>query len=144
MAKKQKVNKTKAVKEYLKAHPGAMSGDIAAALNKQGIELTPGYVANIKTKLKVRRAAKKAAAAKPVTDVPESPVAAAVVEKPAKPTDAITIAQIKAVGQMVRSVGGFSSFREMLGVIHQVGGLKRLRDLLEAMAVTEGEGIPTK
>ena len=33
MAKKQKVNKTQAVRDYLKAHPKAMSGEIAAALN---------------------------------------------------------------------------------------------------------------
>ena len=56
------------------------------------------------------------------------------------PVNAITIAQIKSVGQMVKSVGGFGRFREMLDVIRQVGGLKRLRDILEAMAFTEGQG----
>ena len=61
-------------------------------------------------------------------------------EKPTKPGDAVTIEQIKAVGQMVKTVGGFGRFREMLEVIRQVGGLKRLRDILDAMAVTEGEG----
>ena len=56
------------------------------------------------------------------------------------PANAITLEQIKAVGKMVKSVGGFGCFREMLEVIRQVGGLKRLRDILDAMAITEGEG----
>jgi hypothetical protein len=137
MPKKEKINKSKAVRDYLKAHPKAMNIDIATALTKQGVKVTPNYVATIKSKLKHRRLAKKAAAAQPVT--PAIPAVAAV-EKPTKPGDAITIEQIKAVGQMVKTVGGFGRFREMLGVIHQVGGLKRLRDILEAMAITEGEG----
>ena len=61
MAKKQKVNKTQAVRDYLKTHPKAMSGEIAAALNKQGIKITADYVANIKTKINKARTAKKAA-----------------------------------------------------------------------------------
>jgi hypothetical protein len=137
MAKKERVNKTQAVRAYLKAHPQAVSSEIAAALTKQGIKITPGHVANIKTKIKNKRLARKAA--KPVAEVPAGPVAAAA-EKPTKPTDAITLEQIKAVGQMVKSVGGFRRFREMLDVIREVGGLKRLRDILEAMAITEGEG----
>ena len=59
MAKKPEVNKSKAVRDYLKAHPKAMSSEIAAALTKQGIKITPGYVANIKTKLKNRRRARR-------------------------------------------------------------------------------------
>jgi arginine repressor len=139
MPTKQKVNKSKAVREYLKAHPQTTSGEIAAVLTKQGIKISPNYVANIKSKLKVRRAARKSAAAKAIA--PASPVAPAV-EKPTKPGDAVTIEQIKAVGQMVKSVGGFSRFREMLDVIRQVGGLKRLRDLLDAMSVTDTGAIP--
>jgi hypothetical protein len=141
MAKKAKVNKTKAVGEYLKAHPKAMSSEIAAALTKQGIKINPGHVANIKTKLKSRRLAKKAAAAKPVTGAATpAPAATVAAEAPAMPANAITLDQIKAVGKMVKSVGGFGCFREMLDVIRMVGGLKRLRDILDAMAITGGEG----
>ena len=61
MAKKQKVNKTQAVRDYLKTHPKAMSGEIAAALTKQGIKITAGHVANIKTQINKARTAKKAA-----------------------------------------------------------------------------------
>ena len=56
---KQAVNKTQAVRDYLKAHPKAMSGEIAAALNKKGVKITSGHVANIKTKINKDRTAKK-------------------------------------------------------------------------------------
>ena len=39
MAKKQKVNKTQAVRDYLKAHSGAKSSEIAEALTKKGIKI---------------------------------------------------------------------------------------------------------
>ena len=133
----RKSTSPKAVRDYLKANPGVGNTEVAKSLTKSGIKVSPNYVATIKSKLKVRRAVKKAAKAV----APESPVAEAN-EKPTKPGDAITIEQIKAVGQMVKSVGGFGRFREMLDVVRQVGGLKRLRDLLDAMSVTETDVIP--
>jgi hypothetical protein len=47
--------------------------------------------------------------------------------------------QIKMVGQMVKTIGGFRQLHEMANVIREVGGLKRFKDLLEAMSVT-GQG----
>ena len=62
MAKSKEMNKSQAVKDYLKAHPKAMSSEIAAALlSEQGIDIKPGYVANIKTKLKLKRKIKRSA-----------------------------------------------------------------------------------
>ena len=49
------------MRDYLKDHPDAMTGEIAAALNKQGIEITPSHVATIKTKINKTGTAKKAA-----------------------------------------------------------------------------------
>jgi hypothetical protein len=72
----KKVNKSQAVRDYLKAHPAAKSTEIATALKKQGIKITPGHVATIKTKIKAKRRARKAAA-KP------APVAASPVPAPA-------------------------------------------------------------
>jgi hypothetical protein len=136
---KQKVNKTKAVKDYLKTHRGAMSSEIAKALAKQGIKINPGHVANIKSSLKRKRVARKAKAAKLVAAVPAISTAAVVAaaEAPAKTTNAITLEQIKAVSQMVKSIGGFCHLHEMLSVIKEVGGLKKFKDLLDAMAVNE-------
>jgi hypothetical protein len=72
-----------------------------------------------------------------------APEPAAVAEAPAKTANAITLQQIKMVGQMVKTIGGFRRLHEMLGVIKEVGGLKKFKDLLDAMAVSEGgDGIP--
>ena len=65
--------------------------------------------------------------------------APAAVEAPAtKPANTVTLEQIKAVGQMVKTIGGFRRLHEMLGVIKEVGGVKKFKDLLEAMAVSGG------
>ena len=74
MAKKPKVNKTQAVKNYLKGHPKAVSSQIAAALNKRGIKITPSYVANIKTNINKTRT-DKAAARKRAKAVAAAPAA---------------------------------------------------------------------
>ncbi len=123
MAKKQKVNKTQAVRGYLKVHPKAMGGEIATALKKQGIKITPKHVANIKTKINKARTAKKAAKRK----VAPEP---APVEKAAY---TVTVEQVKAVAQTIRAIGGFDRLNELLGLIREVGGLRRFKDLLDAM-----------
>jgi uncharacterized Zn finger protein (UPF0148 family) len=74
--------------------------------------------------------------------VPAPEPAAAASETPTKPTNAITLDQIKMVGQMVKTIGGFRRLHEMLAVIKEVGGLKKFKDLLDAMAVTETDQIP--
>ncbi len=74
---------------------------------------------------------------------PEPAPAVADPETPAKPASTVTLEQIKAVGQMVKTIGGFRRLHEMLGVIKEVGGVKKFKDLLEAMAVGEAaEGKP--
>jgi len=69
------VNKSQAVRDYLKANPGVGNTEVAASLTKSGITVSPNYVATIKSKIKDRRLAKKSASAKAVT--PTSPAAAA-------------------------------------------------------------------
>ena len=59
------------------------------------------------------------------------------VEKPTKVADAVTIAQIRAVAEMVTVVGGFDRCHELLGVIKEVGGIRRMKDLLEALAAAQ-------
>ena len=139
MAKRPEVSKFQAVREYLQDHPEAMASAIADALKLQGITITPGYVANIKTKLKSKskRPRKTSAAATAVMDAETAGA-----ETPAKPGDGITLEQIKAVGQMVKMIGGFDRFRETLDAIRQVGGVKRFRDILEAMDVHSFDDIP--
>ena len=66
--------------------------------------------------------------------------AAAPVEK--KAVDTITISQIKAVAQTIKAVGGIGRLNELLGLIREIGGLKKFKDLLEAMSATETDAIP--
>ena len=51
--------------------------------------------------------------------------------------DAITIAQVRDVAQLVTLVGGFDRCHELLGVIRDVGGLPWMKDLLEALAAAQ-------
>lgn len=136
MAKK-KVNKTQAVRDYLKAHPEATSGEIAAALNKKGIEITANYAANIKTSLSKSRKAKKAAKPQVAVEVaaPEP-----VVEK--KAGDTVTLEQIRKVAQTVQVVGGFARLNELLVLVKELGGVKKFKDLLDAMSIPETDMVP--
>jgi hypothetical protein len=141
IAKKQKVNKTQAVRDYLKAHPKAMSGEIAAALNKRGIKINAGHVANIKTQINKTRKAKKAAAKKPVAAVAASP-AITEPEKTAKPSATVTLEQVKAVALTVKTLGGSVPLYGLLALIKEVGGLKKFKDVLDAMSASPGVTIP--
>jgi hypothetical protein len=71
------------------------------------------------------------------TKAPVAKAAEPVVEKPTKAGDAITIGQVKAVATLVASLGGFDRCHELLGVIRDVGGMKRMKDLLEALAAAQ-------
>ena len=55
MDKKQKVNKTHAVKEYLKTNRKAKNQEVVDALAKKGIQISANYVATIKTASNKRR-----------------------------------------------------------------------------------------
>jgi hypothetical protein len=71
VAKKDGVNKTKAVLDYLKQHPKAKSPEIAEALTKAGVPIKAGHVANIKSKHKKQRRAVKTVVAKTGVGIPE-------------------------------------------------------------------------
>jgi hypothetical protein len=140
MAKKQKVNKSQAVRDYLKTHPRAMSGEIATALTKQGIKITPGHVANIKTKINKDRTVKRAVKAKAVAAVPASPAIAEPEKMKAAAT--VTLEHVKAVALTVKTLGGSVRLYDLLGLIKEVGGLKKFKDLLEAISGTATDEIP--
>ena len=40
---------------------------------------------------------------------------------------------MKAVAQTIKVIGGFDRLNELLGLIREVGGLRRFKDLLDAM-----------
>ena len=73
MAKKPRINKTQAVREYLQAHPHTPNKGVAEALTKQGIPITANHVsAPIKAKSRKKRSAVKAVVTKSGVGIPET------------------------------------------------------------------------
>jgi hypothetical protein len=90
-----------------------------------------GTASNIKTTLN-KEAATKKAAKKPAA----APIATpAVVEKPTN-GGTIALEQVKKVAQTIQTIGGLQRVTEVLAVIKELGGVKKFRDLAEAMSVT--------
>ena len=139
MAKLVRGEKTAAVSAYLDAHPGAGPKEIAAALAKQNIKITTAHVSNIKGKINkggnAKKAAKKPAAPATVAAAP------AVVEKPTN-GGTFTLDQVKKVAYTISTMGGFQRMEEVLAVVKEMGGVKKLKDLAEAMTVVETNDIP--
>ncbi len=63
----------------------------------------------------------------------------AVAEK--KAGDTVTFKQIRAVTQAVVTIGGMASLNELLDLIKEVGGLRKMKQLLEAMSISEVDDI---
>jgi hypothetical protein len=62
MGKKRAVNKSQAVRDFVRDNPAAGNIEIAKTLTAAGIKITANYVANIKGKAKMKRKARKKAA----------------------------------------------------------------------------------
>ena len=80
MPEKQKVNKTHAVKEYLKANRKAKNQEVVDALAKKGITISANYVANIKATSNKRRRAVRKVVAKGGVGIPEVKAALAFIK----------------------------------------------------------------
>lgn len=135
MAKKA-TNKTQAVRDYLKAHPEATSGEIAAALNKKNVKITANYAANIKSAISKARKTKKAT---PKTELVET--IEPVVEKPVK-NGILTVEQVKKVSLLMKTLGGLKGVNEVLDTIKEIGGVKKFKELAAAIAGTESDAVP--
>jgi hypothetical protein len=137
MAKTRRGEKTATVSECLADHPGAGPKEIAAALAKQGIKITTSHVSNIKGSLKKAGKGKRKAKSAAVVPAP------AVVEKAAMSNGTITLELVKKVAYTVKCLGGYQRATEVLDVIKEAGGMKKFKDLAEAMAGPETDiGIP--
>jgi hypothetical protein len=68
--------------------------------------------------------------------------APAVVEKPATNGGTITLDQVKKVACTVKTIGGYQRVTEVLDVIKELGGVKKFKDLAEAMSVPSTDDIP--
>ena len=101
MAKKEPVNKTQAVKAYLKANPKAKNQAVVDALAKKGIKISANYGATIKTTHNKRRQATRRVVAKGGVGIPEVK-AALVFLRVTKSVKAAT--QALAVAQEIREI----------------------------------------
>ena len=54
-----------------------------------------------------------------------------------KAGDTVTLEQIRAVTRTGKVIGGFARLDELLALVKDVGGLKKFKDLLEALSVSE-------
>ena len=104
------VNKTQAVKDYLKQHPGALPVAVSEALKAQGVDIDPKYVSNIKFKLGIKKRRKKAVA----KDEEAKPAAAAV------PADMISVAALQKAKKLVQEIGGVQQAKQALAALGQL------------------------
>jgi hypothetical protein len=102
MAKKQKVNKSQAIRDYLREHAGAANKEVAEALTKSGIKMTPEYVATIKGNMKTRRKARRKAARKVVAKT------------------GIDISQIKAAFGFLKTCGSLAAAKQALAAAEEI------------------------
>ena len=101
MAKKNAVNKTKAVRDYYKANPKAKNLEVVDALAKQGITISANYVGNIKATHNKRHRAVRKVVAKGGVGIPEVKAALAFI----KLTGSLAAAkQALAVAQEIREI----------------------------------------
>ena len=92
MAITSKVDKLQAMLNYIKAHPGAMSSELAAAMSKRGIAITTDYAATITMQIRST---------------------AAQLPKPAEP---LTLDQIKMLAQAIKRIRVRSETEEVRAV----------------------------
>jgi len=98
--KKSEVNKTQAVRDYLKQHRNARSDEVVAALKAEGITVSASLVRNIKTKSKRRRkAAKEVVSAAPT---------------------GIGVKQIKEALSFIKTVGSIDAARQALAAAVEI------------------------
>jgi len=72
-----------------------------------------------------------------------APVAeAAQPEKTAKAGAMVTLEHVKAVALTIKALGGSGHVNELIGLIKDVGGVKKFKDLVEAISGTETDAIP--
>ncbi len=96
MAKKNTVNKSQAVREYLKANRKAKNQEVVSALAAKGITVTANYVGNIRTAHNKRQRATRKVVAKGGIGIPEVKAALALLKvtgSVAAATKALAVAQ---------------------------------------------------
>ena len=102
------VNKTEAIKAALKANTKSTPKEISEMLKAQGVDASPGYVSTIKTNLKGKKKAKKAAPA----PTPEA--------GPVVPKDAVSVGLLVKAKKLVKELGGVKEAKAALNALAQL------------------------
>ena len=98
MGTKPEVNKTQAIRDFLKANKKATNSEVVTALAKQGVSVTSNYVSTIKTKHNKRRQVVKKAVA----------------------TGSIGIPEIKSALAFIKSIGSVAAAKQALQVAQEI------------------------
>jgi len=112
--KKARVNKSKAIRDFMAANPDAASKDVMAALAKEGIKVTSGFVYKVKSQVKAKGKPKKAAAKKKI--VAKKKVAAT--KPPA--SDEISLSALLGAKKLAQQLGGVEAAKKAINALGQL------------------------
>ena len=139
MAKHRRGEKTAAVSEYLEAHPGAGPKEIVAALAKQRIKITTAHASNIKGKLLKGGTARRCQERGEEIGGSRGTVSRGEAGQAQRHDHAGAGQEGRPHDQDARRL---EACPEVLEVIKELGGVKKFKDLAEAMTVTGADAIP--
>ena len=121
-------NKSKAIRDYLGANPGASNQEVAGALSKFGV--TTNYVGTIKVNMKNKGkktvAVKKKAVAGKKTTVKR--------KTPAKKKAAVKRKVATKKQQVANDLISISAMREAKALVAKLGGVKQAQEAINAWA----------
>ncbi|MCC6127526.1 MAG: hypothetical protein IT426_21425 [Pirellulales bacterium] len=105
MAKKNSVNKTQAVRDFIGANSNATPKEVSDGLAKKGIEVSPNYVSSIKGKMTANKGKRKR----------RQKAATAMSAK-----TGVGIAEIKAAFVLLKHCGGIAAARQAIAAAAEI------------------------
>lgn len=133
MATAEKVNKSKVVRAYIKAHRKAMPLDISAAMKEQGIEISPSAVSNIKFLMKHKAAKKPGSRGRKKATASSNGQDKAPVKRKMKrgrrrkalavaAPESISLSALIAAKEVVEKLGSIGAVKEAVAALEKLGG----------------------
>ena len=116
MAKKAKVNKSAAIRDYCGANPSAKPKEIVEALKAKGVVVTPAFVSTIRTN------AKKASVRKSGRPSKSAPAARPAVRRSSVTNDDVSVASLIKVKKTVEEIGSVAEVRQALDTLQKLLG----------------------
>jgi hypothetical protein len=108
MAAREKVNKSQAVRDFIKDNPKAANKEVAESLTKSGVKVTANYVASVKGKGKSKKRGRRAKK--------EAPVAAAV----GGGNGQLGVSEIKLALSLLKATGGVKEARRAVDAAREI------------------------